>query len=89
MLLSTLMATASSFPDKAAPLLIAAESGDIKQVQDLVLNQGIDVNKRYTHSMFNKLAAPLHYACRSGHLNVAEFLLSHGATIGVFIYLYK
>ncbi|CAM3664564.1 ankyrin repeat domain-containing protein [Polynucleobacter antarcticus] len=55
------------------PLMIAAIEGEFPVVQKLVLNMKVDVNKTGW--------TPLHYACASGRLDIAQFLLKQGAKV--------
>lgn len=55
------------------PLMIAAIEGELPVVQTLVLKHKAEINKSGW--------TPLHYACSSGKLNIAEFLLANGAMV--------
>ncbi|CAM3750620.1 ankyrin repeat domain-containing protein [Polynucleobacter brandtiae] len=55
------------------PLMIASIEGELTVVESMVLKNKADVNKTGW--------TPLHYACTTGKLDVAKFLLSHGAKI--------
>jgi len=55
------------------PLMMASIEGELPLVETLVLKKKADVNKSGW--------APLHYACTTGRLNVAEFLVANGAKV--------
>ncbi|BDX21518.1 hypothetical protein TUM22923_08390 [Polynucleobacter sp. TUM22923] len=55
------------------PLMIASIEGELTVVQSMVIKNKADVNKTGW--------TPLHYACTTGKLDVAQFLLSNGAKI--------
>jgi ankyrin repeat protein len=55
------------------PLMIASIEGDLPLVETMVLKNKAQVNKTGW--------APLHYACSTGKLNVAEFLVANGAKV--------
>ncbi len=55
------------------PLMIASIEGELGVVKTLVLEKKVDVNKTGW--------TPLHYACSSGRLEVAEFLVANGAKV--------
>jgi len=55
------------------PLMIASIEGDLPLVETMVLKNKAQVNKTGW--------APLHYACSTGKLSVAEFLVANGASI--------
>lgn len=54
-------------------LMIASINGDLPIVKALVLQRKAQID----HIGWT----PLHYACARGHLDVASFLIAHGATI--------
>jgi ankyrin repeat protein len=54
-------------------LMMASIEGELPLVEMLVLKRKADVNKTGW--------APLHYACTTGRLSVAEFLLANGAKV--------
>ena len=66
-------------------LLHAAESGCLSRVKQLVAaDKSLMKTCRHTDAKnraFNRLGSPIHYACRSGHLNVARYLLEQDPTI--------
>jgi len=66
--------TSSCIPD-CSSLHQAAHRGDIPVIQDF-LASGESINARATNGW-----TPLHYAAAAGHLNVATYLLDHGAEI--------
>ena len=55
------------------PLMMASIEGELPLVETLVLNKKADVNKTGW--------TPLHYACTTGKLEVAQFLIAHGAMV--------
>lgn len=55
------------------PLMMASIEGELALVENLVLKKKADVNKSGW--------APLHYACTTGKLNVAQFLVANGAKV--------
>jgi ankyrin repeat protein len=55
------------------PLMIASIEGDLPLVETLVLKNKAQVNKTGW--------TPLHYACSTGKLSVAEFLVANGAKV--------
>jgi ankyrin repeat protein len=55
------------------PLMMAAIEGQLQLVETLVLKNKAEVNKTGW--------TPLHYACTTGKLSVAEFLVSKGAKV--------
>ena len=55
------------------PLMIASINGDLPVVKALVLQRKAQID----HIGWT----PLHYACARGHLEVAQFLISNGASI--------
>lgn len=55
------------------PLMMASIEGDLPLVETLVLKKKAEVNKTGW--------APLHYACTTGKLSVAEFLVANGAKV--------
>jgi ankyrin repeat protein len=55
------------------PLMMASIEGELPLVETLVLKNKADVNKTGW--------APLHYACTTGRLSVAEFLVANGAKV--------
>jgi ankyrin repeat protein len=55
------------------PLMIASIEGDLPLVETMVLKNKAQVNKTGW--------APLHYACSTGKLSVAEFLVANGAKV--------
>lgn len=55
------------------PLMIASIEGDLPLVETMVLKNKAQVNKTGW--------TPLHYACSTGKLNVAEFLVANGAKV--------
>lgn len=55
------------------PLMIASINGDLPVVKSLVLQRKAQID----HIGWT----PLHYACARGHLDVAQFLITNGATI--------
>ena len=64
-------------------LLLAADCGDDALVRK-ILASGEDVNQVFNHPKFNGRATALHYACRSGHLNVVRTLVEDfGAALDV------
>lgn len=54
-------------------LMMASIEGELPLVEVLVLKKKASVNKQGW--------APLHYACSTGKLNVAEFLIANGAQV--------
>ncbi len=64
-----------NLPNKSGetPLMLASIEGELPVVKALVLDKKVDVNKTGW--------APLHYACATGKLEVAEFLVANGAKI--------
>lgn len=54
-------------------LMMASIEGDLPMVEALVLKKKASVNKQGW--------APLHYACSTGKLSVAEFLIANGAQV--------
>jgi ankyrin repeat protein len=55
------------------PLMMASIEGELPLVETLVLKKKADVNKPGW--------APLHYACTTGKLSVAQFLVANGAMV--------
>jgi ankyrin repeat protein len=55
------------------PLMMASIEGELPLVETLVLKKKADVNKSGW--------APLHYACTTGKLIVAQFLVANGAKV--------
>jgi len=55
------------------PLMMASIEGELPLVETLVIKNKADVNKTGW--------TPLHYACTTGRLSVAEFLVSKGAKV--------
>ena len=55
------------------PLMIASINGDLMLVKTLVLQKKAMVD----HVGWT----PLHYACTNGHIEVAQFLITNGATV--------
>jgi ankyrin repeat protein len=55
------------------PLMLASIEGELPLVEILVLKKKAEVNKTGW--------APLHYACTTGKLSVAEFLVANGAKV--------
>jgi ankyrin repeat protein len=55
------------------PLMMASIEGELPLVETLVLTKKADVNKSGW--------TPLHYACTTGKLSVAQFLLANGAKV--------
>jgi ankyrin repeat protein len=55
------------------PLMIASIEGELPIVEALVLKKKAEVNKSGW--------TPLHYACSTGRLSVAEFLVANGANV--------
>jgi ankyrin repeat protein len=55
------------------PLMIASIEGELPIVEALVLKKKAEVNKSGW--------TPLHYACSTGRLSVAEFLVANGAKV--------
>jgi ankyrin repeat protein len=55
------------------PLMMASIEGELPLVETLVLKKKADVNKSGW--------APLHYACTTGKLSVAQFLVANGAKV--------
>lgn len=55
------------------PLMMASIEGDLPLVKTLVLGKKVDVNKTGW--------TPLHYACATGKLEVAQFLVANGAKV--------
>jgi uncharacterized protein len=55
------------------PLMMASIDGDLPLVETLVLKYQVDVNKTGWTA--------LHYACTTGRLSVAQFLVANGAKI--------
>ncbi|QWE15728.1 ankyrin repeat domain-containing protein [Polynucleobacter sp. AP-Nino-20-G2] len=55
------------------PLMMASIEGELPLVETLVLTKKADVNKTGW--------APLHYACTTGKLDVAKFLIANGAMV--------
>jgi hypothetical protein len=74
-LLVSMMLTGCAPP----PLSMAAESGNIKEVEAL-LNKGVDVNQRGGGGVLNDGQA-LEFASSAGHLDIVRLLLDRGATI--------
>eukprot|EP00884_Botryococcus_braunii_P013837 jgi/Botrbrau1/22454/Bobra.0091s0056.1 len=62
-------------------IYLAARTGDLKRVQYLIEEEGVDVNKR---DMWD--AVPLYYSCLAGHPEVAEYLLEQGAVCNEFTF---
>eukprot|EP00026_Physarum_polycephalum_P011596 Phypoly_transcript_11831.p1 GENE.Phypoly_transcript_11831~~Phypoly_transcript_11831.p1 ORF type:complete len:249 (+),score=33.50 Phypoly_transcript_11831:333-1079(+) len=65
-------------------LLHAADCGDLARVTELVDVGGVGVNEQWKKKDgrgYNPLATPIHYAARSGHLDVVKFLVDRGADI--------
>jgi len=56
-------------------LLLAADAGDLTLVRELMKGERANVNKKFKCSKFNYRCTALHYACRSGHLDVATALI--------------
>jgi ankyrin repeat protein len=56
-----------------SPLMIASIEGDLPLVETMVLKNKAQVNKTGW--------TPLHYACSTGKLSVAEFLVANGAKV--------
>ena len=63
------------------PLYIAAREGH-KEVVEVLLSQGVDVNNATNHGWM-----PLHIAAREGHKEVVKVLLSHGADVNKANYI--
>ncbi|HBK44096.1 MULTISPECIES: ankyrin repeat domain-containing protein [unclassified Polynucleobacter] len=57
-------------------LMMAAFDGDLPTVKMLVLEKKASVNKRGW--------APIHYAATNGHLQIVQFLMTHGAKVNAF-----
>ena len=55
------------------PLMMASIEGELPLVETLVLKKKAEVNKSGW--------APLHYACTTGKLSVAQFLVANGAKV--------
>jgi len=56
-------------------VLQAAAAGDINQVKTL-LSQGVDINVKDDGGL-----TPLHHAIKEGHMELARFLIDHGADL--------
>jgi len=56
-----------------SPLMIASIEGELSMVEALVLKNKAEVNKAGW--------TPLHYACSTGQLGIAQFLISNGAKV--------
>ena len=64
-----------------AALMIAADTGDLDRVKELIEVQHADPNHTHRHgsvSGYNEGSTPLMYAVRSGHIEVVDYLLSKG-----------
>lgn len=67
-------------------LLLAADCGDVNLVKNILSDSSssIKVDHHFHHAKFNGRATALHYACRSGHLNVVRTLVEEfGASLDV------
>ncbi len=71
--------------DKNAPLIQAAEKGNLPEVQ-VALNNGADINatliKKY-YGIFVKGVTALIAASENGHAEVVKFLLEKGADVNI------
>ncbi len=74
--LMVLLYVVYSMPGPNKKLLMAAESGDITSVENLLDNKGADVN---TKSEENR--TPLMLAAQNGHAAVVKALLARGADV--------
>lgn len=82
-------------PDPALleSFMLAAQTGDLKSIQNLVLSGQIDVSirdlKEFTSyfktgeekTFFYRNKSALHYACEHGHFDVVKFLIKHHARL--------
>jgi cytohesin len=59
----------------------AISSGDYKDVAELLIAKGLDVNAKTTKYGEAKDATPLHAAAGMGNINVAEVLIKNGAEL--------
>eukprot|EP01119_Soliformovum_irregulare_P007355 TRINITY_DN19762_c0_g1_i1.p1 TRINITY_DN19762_c0_g1~~TRINITY_DN19762_c0_g1_i1.p1 ORF type:complete len:258 (-),score=38.51 TRINITY_DN19762_c0_g1_i1:210-983(-) len=62
-------------------LLLAADCGDEELVKYFLDHEHCSPNQVFNNPKFNYKCTALHYASRSGHLNVVKVLLDHGAKI--------
>ncbi len=64
-----------NLPNKSGetPLMMASIEGDLPLVETLALKHQADINKTGW--------TPLHYACTTGRLSVAQFLVANGANV--------
>lgn len=60
---------------------VAMSSGDYKDVAELLIAKGLDVNAKTTKYGEAKDATPLHVAAGMGNINVAEVLINNGAEL--------
>jgi len=61
-------------------LLTAADCGDLALVSQM-LKDGAKVNEKFMNPQFNLKCTALHYAVRSGHLEIVRLLLENGANV--------
>jgi ankyrin repeat protein len=63
--------------------LHSAASGGNKEVVELLIAHGAEVNAKVDHIIFfdQSYFTPLHYAAQGGHKEVVEVLLAHGADV--------
>ncbi|DBA84084.1 hypothetical protein WJX77_009279 [Trebouxia sp. C0004] len=62
-------------------IYLASSVGDASRVRSLVEEEAVDVNLRDAWD-----AVPLYYACRSGHNDVAQYLLEAGAVCNEYTF---
>ncbi|DBA71696.1 TPA: hypothetical protein ACH3X2_001145 [Trebouxia sp. C0005] len=62
-------------------IYLASSVGDTNRVRSLVEEEAVDVNLRDAWD-----AVPLYYACRSGHNDVAQYLLEAGAVCNEYTF---
>ena len=64
----------------ASPLHLATINNHIDAVR-LLLDNGADIESKYTNGPFQYQFTPLHYATEHGHADVARLLINSGADI--------
>lgn len=64
----------------ASPLHLATINNHIDAVI-LLLDNGANIESRYTNGPFQHQFTPLHYATEHGHTNIARLLINSGADI--------